>query len=89
MDEHNMMAPEPAYSVSESSLLIKYRARLDEASYQQLLAEAAVDELMNKNRRLMSELREVQQAKEEQEQQFKAQLEDVSTQLNELRGISE
>lgn len=89
MSEHNMAAPEPPYTVSLHALVAKYRQKIDDEVYQRLLAEAAVDELITKNNRLIAELREVQAAKEEQEAQFNQELNVVRSELEELRSSSE
>lgn len=89
MDGQNVVAPEPPYTVSLHAIVAKYRQKIDEEVYQRLLAEAAVDELIAKNNRLIAELKEVQAAKEEQEAQFKEELEGVRSQLEELQSSSE
>lgn len=83
-DEANQKAPDSTWSVSERSLLVKYRTELDDAKYKQLLAEAAVDELIGRNGALMHRLEEVTREKDEQRLDFEKKLEEIREELNAL-----
>lgn len=84
MNEQNMM--EPQYRVSESSLIRKYRSDLEESTFKRLLAEAAVDDLIERNHRLTAELRGANEEKEGIRVDFNKQLEEVRAQLNDTLG---
>lgn len=70
------------WSVDYPSLLIKYRDHLDRMTYDKLLAETAVNELVQRNQALIERLEEVTAEKVRQKAEFDEELEKVRAELN-------
>jgi chromosome segregation ATPase len=84
------MAPqEPRYAVDATAVIKKLQDKLGAISYDHALAEAAIDDLLAKQSRLLGEVQELQAEKEAMEQKFQQELTGLRQELDDLRGIAE
>lgn len=80
-----MAQQEPRYAVDASAVIEKLQAKLGAVSYEHALAEAAIDQLMSREARLVAELQQAQTEKQEAEEGFHQQLKQMQSEITELR----
>jgi hypothetical protein len=84
-----MAQQEPRYAVDATAVIGKLKTKIADVSYELALAESAIDDLLARQDRLVTELQEANQAKADAEKTFKTELASLTEELNNLREMAE
>ncbi len=79
---------QPTHGVNPSNMLLTYKNKLITEIEGRILAETAVNELLEVNQSLRNQIQELQKAKEISDLQFKTELDELQSEVSSLHESS-
>ncbi len=79
---------QPTHGVNPSNMLLTYKNKLITEIEGRILAETAVNELLEVNQSLRNQIQELQKAKEISDLQFKTELDELRSEVSSLHESS-